>query len=47
MPISAAKASTARSVASVASGRPAPRKAVIEMALVATERDENPTLVQS
>ena len=38
-PISAAKASTARSIACAASGRPAPRKAVVGVVFVTTECD--------
>ena len=39
MPISAANRSTARSIAAVASGRPAPRYAEIGVVLVTTTRN--------
>ena len=42
MPISAAKRSTMRSMATAASGRPAPRKAVVETVLVTTETPVKP-----
>ena len=44
MPISTAKRSIARSMATAASGRPAPRKAVTGAAVVTTDTDEKPTL---
>ena len=47
MPISAANRSTMRSMATAASGRPAPRKAVVEMVLVTTETPVKPTLSRS
>ena len=44
MPISAAKRSMARSMATAASGRPAPRNAVVGAAVVTVDTDEKPTL---
>ena len=41
IPISAANASIARSIACVASGRPAPRNAVVGVVFVTTERPSN------
>jgi hypothetical protein len=44
MPISTANRSMARSTATAASGRPAPRNAVVGAAVVTTDTDEKPTL---
>jgi hypothetical protein len=47
IPISAAKASTARSMAAAASGRPAPRYAPVGVVLVTTESELNPAVGMS
>ena len=47
MPISAANRSTMRSIATAASGRPAPRYAVIDAWLVTVDTPVNPTFAMS
>ena len=47
IPISAANRSIARSIAAVASGRPAPRYAPIGVVVVTTERANDSTLAKS
>jgi hypothetical protein len=47
MPISAAKRSTIRSIATAASGRPAPRYAVMDALFVTVDVPVKPTLVMS